>query len=93
MPAGINMLTMASELNNTFTITRNQSVYLNFNSGNVVLLNTFKMKVFFMLDDELISNPQAWVQSSAGAIADYCSISLQHVLEGLDVGTHTISIQ
>lgn len=93
MPDSADTLKTASELNITFTITGNETTYLNFNSGNVALGNTYNMKVFFMLDDVLIPNPQAFVQSSSGTIADYTSISLQHVISGLDAGIHTITIQ
>ncbi|MHA1585579.1 MAG: hypothetical protein ACTSWL_10010 [Promethearchaeota archaeon] len=92
-PSSFNVPEIASELNITFSITGNESVYLNFNSGNVALYNTHHMTAKFVLDDEEIANPFAWVQSSSGTTADYVTFSLQHILEGLAIGNHTITIQ
>ena len=61
MPAEFNTPEIAPELNITFSITGNESVYLNFNSGNVALYNTNWLKINFVLDDVLILNPMAWV--------------------------------
>ena len=93
MPDTFNVPSNATQLEVNFTITGNELIYLNFNSGNVALYNTYYMKVNFMLDDVPIVNPLAWVQSSSGSTSDYMSLNLQHILTGLDVGEHTITIQ
>ncbi len=93
MHVSVNTPEIISQLNITFTITGIESVYLNFNSGQVALYGTHWMKVNFVLDDVLITNPKAWVQLSSVTSPDYVSITLQHILEGLDIGTHTITIQ
>ncbi|WP_371802599.1 thrombospondin type 3 repeat-containing protein [Candidatus Lokiarchaeum ossiferum] len=92
-PDSINTLKTISELNITFTIAGNETVYLNFNSGNVVLYSSYRVQVFFMLDDVRLNNPQAYVQSSSGTPSDFITISLQHVLRGLEEGNHTITVQ
>lgn len=93
MPSAFNTPENATELEVKFTISGNETVYLNFNSGYVALYNTNFMKVNFMLDGVPIINPFAQVQSSSGTTPDNAVISLQHILTDLAVGNHNVTIQ